>query len=90
MATSDLRKAAVVLLSLPSGQRSQLLGKLEPEQAKAVAAEMNGLGALSGTEQEAVAREFAEAHPARLATRSPTGTVPFSSFTIFRATRSWT
>ena len=77
MATSDLRKAAVVLLSLPSGQRSQLLDKLEPEQAKAVAAEMNGLGALSGTEQEAVAREFAEAHPARLAARSPSGTVPF-------------
>jgi flagellar motor switch protein FliG len=61
MGTSSLRKAAVVLLSLPSVQRSRLLGKLDAAQSAVVAEELNALSGVSETEQDAVAAEFAAA-----------------------------
>lgn len=77
MPNSNLRKAAVLLLSLPYEQRSQLLGRLEPQQSEAVAVEMNGLGEVGSAEREAVLREFAEAGPVKLCRRQPEKTLPF-------------
>lgn len=77
MAISTLRKAAVLLLNLPYEQRSQLLGRLEPQQSEAVVAEMNGLGQVGSAEQEAVVREFAAANVAKSGERRAEKTVPF-------------
>ncbi len=77
MPNSNLRKAAVLLLSLPYQQRSQLLGRLEPQQSEAVVVEMNGLGEVGSAEREAVMREFAEANPVKHCRRQPEETVPF-------------
>jgi flagellar motor switch protein FliG len=79
MATSEesLRKAAVLLRSLSKPQRTRLLDRLEPQQAAAVTAEMNGLGHLSQAEQEAVVREFARASAARSGKRRPPSNTPF-------------
>ncbi len=73
----SLRKAAVLLLSLPKGQVAELLNRLEPRQAAAVTAEMTGLREVGGVEQEAVAREFAGASVACLAERQPRRATPF-------------
>jgi len=77
MAISTLRKAAVLLLSLPYEQRSQLLGRLEPQQSAAVVAAMNGLGQVDSAEQEAVVREFAAANMPTSGGRPAKKTVPF-------------
>ena len=58
MATADLRKAAVFVMSLPGPQAAELLGRLTPEQAAAVSAETAQLRQLARGEQEAVVREF--------------------------------
>ena len=58
MATSDLRKAAVVLLSLSKRLRTRLLTQLDPRQAAAVAAEMNRLQQVGDAERETAIREF--------------------------------
>lgn len=63
--SNNLRKAAVLLLSLHRRQRTQLLGRLEPRQTEAVTAEIDGLGEVDNLERDAVAGEFAGA------TRSP-------------------
>jgi flagellar motor switch protein FliG len=77
MPISNLRKAAVLLLNLPYEQRSQLLGRLEPHQSQAVAAEMNGLGEVGAAEREAVMRAFVEANPVKLGRQQPAKAVPF-------------
>jgi flagellar motor switch protein FliG len=78
MATSNLHKAAVLMLSLPEGQAAQLLARLEPHQATAVNAEISGLRDIRGTEQQAVVREFAAAaNAAVLVHRRPAETAPF-------------
>jgi flagellar motor switch protein FliG len=77
MPISNLRKAAVLLLSLPYEQRSPLLGRLEPQQSEAVVAEMNRLGEVGSGERAAVMREFAEANPVKPRLRPAEKTVPF-------------
>ncbi len=66
MATSDHRKAAVLLMSLPDDQAADLLGKLEPKQVEAVTIEIAKLGEVSGEEQETAIHEFACANPSAL------------------------
>jgi flagellar motor switch protein FliG len=61
MEPKGVRKAAVLLRCLPQSQRTALLGRLDPPQAAAVAAEMNALGQLGDAEQMAVMQEFAGA-----------------------------
>jgi flagellar motor switch protein FliG len=63
MPDANLRKAAVLLLSLPFEQRSQLLGRLQPQQSEAVAAAMNDLGEVGVAERETVIGEFVAATP---------------------------
>ncbi|HEX4145498.1 MAG TPA: flagellar motor switch protein FliG [Pirellulales bacterium] len=59
----DLRKAAVLLMSLPPEQAAGLLGKLDPRQMEAVSIEIAKLSSVSGEEQNAVIVEFADVDP---------------------------
>lgn len=61
--TSGLRKAAVLLMSLPQDEAASVLGKLKPKQIEAVSIEIARLEQISGNEQESVIYEFAEANP---------------------------
>ena len=60
---SDIRKAAVLLMSLPEDQAAQIMGKLTAKQVEMVSIEIARLGRLSGDEQESVIHEFADANP---------------------------
>ena len=70
MANADIRKAAVLLMSLPDEQAAQLLGKLAPKEVEAVSIEIARISGISGEEQEAVIQEFATANPTGLSGRS--------------------
>jgi flagellar motor switch protein FliG len=63
---SDIRKAAVLLMSLPEEDAAALLAKLTPKQVEVVSIEIAKLGRLSGTEQENVIQDFAGVNPAAL------------------------
>ncbi len=60
---ADVRKAAILLMSLPEEQAAQLLTKLTAKQVEAVSIEIAKLGRLSAEEQETVIHEFADANP---------------------------
>ncbi len=70
MATNEIRKAAVLLMSLPDDQAAQLLAKLEPKHVEAVSIEIARLGSVSGDEQESVIHDFADVNPGGLAAKS--------------------
>jgi len=61
VSNSELRQAAVVLLSLPESEAALLLSKLEPFQVEAVAAEMARVGRLGGAERAQSLQLFATA-----------------------------
>ncbi|MCI0360672.1 MAG: hypothetical protein L0211_19520 [Planctomycetaceae bacterium] len=63
MADEQLRKAAILLLSLPDEQAALLLAKLTPKQVETVSAEMARLGQPGSDEQQAVMHEFVAAGP---------------------------
>lgn len=60
---SDIRKAAILLMSLPEDQAAALMSKITPKQVEQVSIEIAKLGRLSNDEQEDVIREFADANP---------------------------
>ncbi len=62
-ANENLRKAAVLLTSLPQEDAAKLLGKLKPKQVEAVSIEIAKLGRISSDEQEEVIQEFADQNP---------------------------
>jgi len=66
MAISDVRKAAILLMSLPDDQAAQLLSKLGPKQVEAVSIEIAKTSGVSGEEQETAIRDFAAANPTAL------------------------
>jgi flagellar motor switch protein FliG len=66
----DLRKAAVLLMSLPDDLAAQLMSKLEPKQVEAVSIEIAKLGTVTGDEQETVIHEFAGVNPSGMAIRA--------------------
>ncbi len=70
MANSDIRKAAILLMSLPSETAAPLMSKLDPKQVEAVSIEIAKLGDITGEEQEAAIQDFAQANPAALSTQS--------------------
>ncbi|MFZ5833547.1 MAG: flagellar motor switch protein FliG [Planctomycetota bacterium] len=70
MAATDIRKAAILLMSLHEEQAAQLLSKLEPKQVEAVSIEIAKTTSISGDEQEQVIQEFANANPTALSGRS--------------------
>ncbi len=63
MATTDIRKAAILLMSLPSEQAAVLLSKLEPKLVEAVSIEIAKTQGVGGDEQTQVIQEFAGANP---------------------------
>ncbi|HUT12189.1 MAG TPA: flagellar motor switch protein FliG [Thermoguttaceae bacterium] len=66
MAISDIRKAAILLMSLPMEQAAPLLSKLTPKQVEAVSIEIAKISGVTGDEQEAVIQDFARANPSAL------------------------
>lgn len=63
MPATEVRKAAVLLTSLPRDQAAQLLAKLAPKQVEAVTIEIAKLGVISPEEQQQVIVEFTGANP---------------------------
>lgn len=61
--SGDLRKAAVLLMSLPEDVAATVMSRLDPKQVEAVSIEIAKLGRLTTTEQEQIIREFAEVNP---------------------------
>jgi len=70
MANPGIRKAAVLLMSLPEQHASVLLGQLDAKQIESVSIEIARSRGVSGDEQEAVIRDFANANPNALTSRS--------------------
>jgi len=70
MATSDVRKAAILLMSLPQDQAAQVLAKLGPKEVESVSIEIAKLDVVSGGEQELVIQDFAGANPTALSASS--------------------
>jgi len=63
---STIRKAAVLLMSLPEEEAALLMGRLDPKEVEAVSIEIAKLGTVSGDEQLTVVNEFAESNPATM------------------------
>ena len=63
---SDIRKAAILLMSLPEEQAAQLMSKLGAKQVEQVSIEIAKLGRLAAEEQESVIHEFADSNPSSL------------------------
>jgi flagellar motor switch protein FliG len=61
--TSDIHKAAVLLMSLPDELAGQVLTKLDPKQVEAVSIEIAKISGIGGDEQEQVIQEFGNANP---------------------------
>ena len=70
MNTSDVHKAAILLMSMPDDQAAQLLTRLEPKQVEAVSIEIAKISNISGEEQEQVIQEFGNANPNALSGRA--------------------
>jgi flagellar motor switch protein FliG len=60
---SALRKAAVLLTSLPQEEAAQLMSKLTPKEVETVSVEIAKLNNVNGDEQEHVINDFASANP---------------------------
>jgi flagellar motor switch protein FliG len=60
---SDLHNAAVLLMSLPEEEASQLLAKLDPKQVEQVSIEIARTRAVTSEEQERVVKDFTDASP---------------------------
>ncbi len=69
MNTSDVHKAAILLMSMPDDQAAQLLTRLDPKQVEAVSIEIAKISDVSGEEQEQVIQEFGNANPNALSGR---------------------
>lgn len=69
-ASTEVRKAAVLLMSLPQEDAAALMSKLDSGQVEAVSIEIAKLGVISGEEQEAVIQDFAKSNPTALTGRS--------------------
>jgi len=68
--TAEIRKAAILLMSLPEETAAQLMAKLEPKQVELVSIEIAKMGVVTGEEQESAIQEFANANPTQLSGRS--------------------
>jgi flagellar motor switch protein FliG len=60
---NPLRKAAVLLMSLPEDDAAKVMARLSPKQVEAVSIEIAKLGLISTEEQDAAIKDFAEASP---------------------------
>jgi flagellar motor switch protein FliG len=69
MVNGDIRKAAILLMSLPEDQAAQLLTKLEPKQLEAVSVAIARLNEVTGDEQESALQDFSKSNPNTLTGR---------------------
>jgi flagellar motor switch protein FliG len=60
---TNIRKAAILLTSIPEEEAVKILSKLEPKQVEAVSIEIAKMGSTGGDEQESIFNEFADASP---------------------------
>jgi flagellar motor switch protein FliG len=60
---SALRKAAILLMSLPEDDAGKVMGQLSAKQVEMVSVEIAKLGLISTEEQDAAIKDFAEASP---------------------------
>ena len=60
---SNIRKAAIVLMSLPEDQAAQLMSKLTAQQVEAISIEIAKLGRFTSGDQEQAIIDFAAANP---------------------------
>ncbi|MEQ8784689.1 MAG: flagellar motor switch protein FliG [Pirellulaceae bacterium] len=67
---ASVRKAAILLMSLPHEAAAKLLGKLEPKQVEAVSIEIAKLGRIPSDEQATIIHEFADENPNALGSES--------------------
>ena len=65
--TSEVRKAAVLLMSLPEEDAAQILSKLEPKQVELVSIEIAKISSIGADEQTTAINDFAAANPAAMA-----------------------
>ena len=61
--STGLRKAAVLLMSLPEDQAADLMGKLDEKLVELVSIEIAKTSNIAGDEQNTVINEFAESNP---------------------------
>jgi flagellar motor switch protein FliG len=61
---SDIRKAAVLLTTLPEEEAADILQRLEPKQVEMVSIEIAKLKSITSEEQEQIIIQFAESNPA--------------------------
>jgi flagellar motor switch protein FliG len=66
MPMTDLRKAAVLLMSLPEEDAARVMSKLPPKQVELVSVEIAKIALISGEEQETAIKDFAEASPSSI------------------------
>ncbi len=59
----SLRRAAILLMSLPEEDAAKVMGRLDPKQVELVSIQIAKLGRVSHDETESVIHEFAEANP---------------------------
>lgn len=59
----DIRDAAVLLMTLPEEEASELLSKLDPKQVEQVSIEIARTRTVAAEEQSRVIKEFSEANP---------------------------
>ena len=64
---SDIRKAAVLLTTLPEEEAADILQRLEPKQVELVSIEIAKLKSVSAEEQEQIIVQFAESNPSATA-----------------------
>lgn len=60
---SNLRKAAIVMMSLPSDEAAQIMGKFNPKQVESLSIEIAKLGRFNSQDQEEAILAFADANP---------------------------
>ena len=58
----SLRKAAILLMSLPNDQAANVMSRLTRKQIELVSIELAKLGPVTSEEQERIIHEFAEAN----------------------------
>ena len=59
----NIRKAAIVLMSLPKDDAAAILSRMAPQEVEAVTTEIAKLGVVQGPEQEEALRKLAESNP---------------------------
>lgn len=69
MPLTSLRKAAIVLMSLPEEQAAQLLTQMDPQSVEAVSIEIARISSVTNEDETVSVTEFAEANPNALGSR---------------------